>query len=220
MTSSRLFLLMIGVLVVGLCLTCPPAAAADSRKIVPVDEARRDPALVDYRARLIEIAKIRDVDRLAEQVAPNIKLGFGGAAGPDDLRVMLTGEQGEEIWQALLRVLENGGSFDGFGHFAAPYWSYAEFGPDADPFSSYVVTGTNVPVFDIPDETSDALLHLSHDVVTAIEDDGRSAFVHVQMADERKVHVARNKLGSTVGYRSLFKKTAKGWRMIMFLAGD
>jgi len=126
-----------GSIIVCLALTLFPWQVSWSaeRKALPVDEASKDPSLVDFRARLLDAIVRRDVDYVVAQASSDIHLSFGGHAGREDFRNFLTlteddladeykhtaKAQREAYWDDLEEVLRMGGRFTAPDKFAAPY---------------------------------------------------------------------------------------------------
>jgi hypothetical protein len=200
----------------------PAAPAVKGPKLLPVDAATDDAALVAYRDELLGAVKRHDADAVIALVDPKIRTSFGGGGGAAGLRHSL--EQ-PGSWNDLEQLLSLGGSFQGEGagrSFWAPY-VYSAF-PDAqDAFESLVVVAAEVPLFETPDPNGHVVATLSHDIVTIVREAPSAeagSFRHVKTADGRTGWVESAKVRSPIGYRAGFLKQDGKWRMNVLVAGD
>lgn len=208
------------------------AAAAESVRVVPFDQADQQLDFKVFRDALLEAVKARDIEAVAAAAAETIEISFGGDAGRATFRDYLAGKIegiGPEYWAELERVLTLGGAFGEDGLFVAPYY-YADTAPlpeEVDFFTVFYCTGDKVRVRAGP-STNDAVIgQLSYDVVVADDPDkvaasdasGRDWF-YVRTFEGLKGWVAADFLGSPAGYRAGFQKLDGKWQMIFFVAGD
>lgn len=201
----------------------PPAAATPTAptvngpKLMPVDEASQDPALVTYRNQLLEAVRRRDANAVAALVDPNIKMSFGGDAGVEALKKTLAREGG---FEDLEFVLTHGGAFiEGSEKraFWAPY-VYSNWPDDRDSFSDLAITEENVPLRESKDANSPVIATLSYDLVTQVMHEGNLR--QVKTADGKTGWVEANKTRSPIAYRAGFNKSAGEWKMNALVAGD
>ena len=203
-----------------------PIPSVHGPKLLPVDEASRDPEFLAYREELLRAVRSGNVEGVVALADPTIRTTFGAGGGAADFRRMLR-EPG--MLRELEQVLILGGSFRGEGaqrSFWAPY-VYSAW-PDAhDPWETLAVISENVPLLRVPDRATvpDALL--SYDLVERVSPPQPPAaaapepqFIEVATADERRGWVSSSSLRSHVGYRAGFMKVAGRWRMNAFVAGD
>lgn len=222
---SRLALLLL------LCLA-PLPAAAQGLQLLPFDEAGKDPGFQRFRDELLESVRQRDIDAVVAVAAPEIMLSFGGAEGPDTLRLWLSGEgdvEGEPLWLQLEDVLSHGGGFDQQGGFSAPYWFAAEppVPEDTDWYSLLYVVGDKVRMRAGP-STADAVLQaVSYEIVFADDpqqmwatDAEGKEWLYVRTVDGRKGWIRNDFLRGPFGYRAGFEQRDGRWVMTYFLAGD
>ena len=197
----------------------PPAApVVKGPKLMPVDEATKDPSLVAFREELLAAVRRRDADAVIALADPKIRTSFGGGGGAQDLRKNL-GQPG--VWEDLERLLTQGGSFQGES-FWAPY-VYSSWPEAHDAFASLAITGENVPLRESADASAPAVATLSYDIVQRAGDVGRDpgAWQNVKTADDRTGWVESRFARSPVGYRAGFLKNNEGkWRMNALVAGD
>lgn len=205
-------------------LSITAAFAADSpTKLMPVDEATKDPSFFLFRARLFEIIARRDADAILKLLDPGIQTGFGGNGGVKEFKEMWKPEAADsELWSALAKVLAMGGKFVESGDFEAPYIS-AAWPETLDPIDNGAITGENVRVRSKPDSSGEVIGSLSFAIVRVLEwshDSKSSGWVKVQLADGREGFVAGEYVGSAAGQRAYFAKTNGIWKMSAFVAGD
>ena len=204
------------------------AAQAQVAKLLPVDEAARDPGFFVFRARLLEAVARHDTAALLDAVDPNIKIGFGGNDGIAAFRETWKLQNGHEspLWAELGLVLALGGSFQAEGLFAAPY-VFSRWPETSDAFEHVAVLATDVRVRAAPSLDSKILAALSFDVVK-LSQAGRSRLTPEQLKEWTAVELKGGRTGymasryvrSSVGYRALFNKVNGRWRMTAFVAGD
>ena len=197
----------------------PPAApVAKGPKLMPVDEASKDPSLVAFRDELLAAVRKRDADAVVALADPKIRTSFGGGGGAAGLKRNL-GQPG--VWEDFERLLTQGGAFQGES-FWAPY-VYSSW-PDAhDAFTSLAITSENVPLRESADANAPVVATLSYDIVQRAGDVGRDpgAWQNVKTSDGRTGWVESRFVRSPVGYRAGFLKNKEGkWRMNALVAGD
>jgi hypothetical protein len=200
----------------------PPAAASaapavNGPKLMPVDEAPQDAALVAYRNQLLEAVRRRDADAVVALVDPNIRTSFGDGGGAAELKKTLAREG---VLEDLELVLSRGGTFRGKGEsrsFWAPY-VYSAWPDRHDAFQSLAVIEDNVPLRESKDPASPVVATLAWDIVTLVISEGELR--QVKTADGKVGWVDARHVRSPVGYRAGFSKVAGKWRMNAFVAGD
>lgn len=213
-------------LLFALCLLghSSPLIAGAPRKILPVDEAERDPAFFLFRARLMEAVAAHDAKELAGFLSPKIMIGVGGESGiADFMKQWRPEEKNSKLWSELGRVLALGGKFSRDGGFSAPYF-YAAWpeSDDVDPFEWVAVVGDNVRVREKPHVQSPVVGRVSFELVRVAEQqDGASdEWTKVNLADGKQGFIASRFVGSSIGYRAVFQREDGKWRLSAFLAGD
>jgi len=202
-----------------------PAAALELR-LKPVDQASRDPSFKAYRAALLDAVRRRDADFVVLQADPEIKLSFGGDSGRQIFRESLTGGeewQGESYWRELQTVLELGGVFLSDGAFCTPYLACIDVPgcPYCDPYETVYVTKKDAVARTAPDPGAPVAAKLSWNVLQLdYEAQGAQSWYAVRLPDGRSAYLADSDARMAIDYRARFEKTAEGWRMTVFIAGD
>lgn len=204
------------------------AGAAQTGKLLPVDEAVQNPEFFAFRARLQAAVARHDTAALLEVVDPNVKIGFGGNDGIEAFKRKWKLEEGgaSPLWDELGLVLALGGSFRGKDTFVAPY-VFSRWPENLDSFEHVAVLGTNVRVRAEPRAGSQVLAALSFDVVP-LSSTGRSRmtpeqlreWTAVKLRDGRTGYVASQYVRSSVAHRAFLTRKDGRWRLALFVAGD
>jgi len=199
----------------------PAAPRVTGPKLMPVDAATEDPALVAYRDTLLAAVKRHDADAVIALVDPKIRTSFGEGGSVQELRRSL--EQ-PGTWDDLEQLLSHGGTFQGEGadrSFWAPY-VYSAWPEAHDAFASLAVVGAAVPLRQRPDPNAPVVAMLSYDIVTIADEPASkpAAFRQVRTADGHTGWVESSAVRSPVGYRAGFMKHDGKWRMNALVAGD
>ncbi|HWN45282.1 MAG TPA: SH3 domain-containing protein [Thermoanaerobaculia bacterium] len=195
-------------------------AAAQVGKLLPVDEAARDPEFFAFRAQLQAAAARHDTEAVLAAVHPNIKNTFGGDDGIEAFRrIWKLPAADSRLWDELGTVLAFGGAFREGGLFAAPY-VFARWPEPFDSFEHVAVLGTSVRVRAEKGLKGRILTALSFDVVRLASPAIDAEWVHVKLRDGRTGYISSRYVRSPVDYRALFNKIDGRWRMTAFVAGD
>lgn len=213
-----------GTVVFGLAGALP--AAAQGLRLEPVNDASRNPEFSAWLASLLEAVRRRDTDYVLARADARIKLSFGDDYGRDSFRQALTGEevgQGEVYWRELQAVLELGGVFMDDGAFCAPYLACIDVPgcPECDPYETVFVIKPEAVARTKPDAGAKVAATLSWNVLQLdYEAAGAEGWYPVKLPDGRTAYLSNQDSRMPVDYRARFEKTAKGWRMTVFIAGD
>jgi hypothetical protein len=228
MRDLRQNLLRSLLLTLAVLVSAASPGLAQVGKLLPVDEAVRDPAFFVFRARLQEAVARHDTTAVLEAVDPNIKIGFGGKDGVAAFRKAWKLQNGDKspLWSELGLALALGGGFQGASGFAAPY-VFSRWPEANDAFEHVAVLGTDVRVRAEPRVEGRILATLSFDIVR-LSSTGRSRLTPAQAKEWTAVELRGGRTGyissrfarSSVGYRALFNKVNGRWRMTAFVAGD
>ena len=195
-------------------------AAAQVGKLMPADEAVRDPEFFAFRAQLQAAVARHDAEAVLAAADPKIRTSFGTGGGIDELRKQWKlPSAGSKLWDELGTVLAFGGAFQGTGLFSAPY-VFARWPEPFDSFEHVAVLGTNVRVRAEPGPNGKILASLSFDVVKLAAPAADSEWTKVKLRDGRTGYVSSRYVRSPVDYRALFNKVGGRWRMTAFVAGD
>ena len=213
-----------GAVLIGLAGAMP--AAAQDLRLQPVDEASRNPEFAAYRAALLEAVGQRNVEYVVARADPDIKLSFGGEYGRAMFREALVGDeewQGEHYWRELQTALELGGVFMDDGAFCTPYLACIDVPgcEQCDPYETVYVTRAGAVARVAPDVDAPAAAKLSWNVLPLdYEAPALDGWYRVKLPDGRTAFLSHGDSRMAVDYRARFEKTAGGWRMTVFIAGD
>lgn len=196
-------------------------AGAQVGKLLPVDEAAKDPEFYAFRAQLQAAVARHDAEAVLAAVDPNIRNTFGDDNGIDAFRRRWKLPAGDRLWDELGTVLAFGGAFRDGGSFTAPY-VFARWPEQHDSFGHVAVLGQGVRVRSEPNLKGRILTALSFDIVPlappyAGED---SEWTRIKLRDGRTGYVSSRYVRLPVDYRALFNKVDGRWRMTAFIAGD
>lgn len=215
------------VLAAALLMTQAASGAAQTGKLLPVDEAVRDPELFAFRARLQAAIARRDTEALLAAVDPKIKNTFGGDDGIEAFqRLWKLNERDSRLWEELGLVLALGGSFQNEDNFVAPY-TFSRWPDSFDSFEHVAVLGRNVRVRAEPRSESAVLTSLSFDIVPLwgtgrekMTPEQSRSWTAVKLRDGRTGYISSRFVRSPVAHRVFFTRTGGGWRLTFFVAGD
>jgi hypothetical protein len=200
--------------------------AIEGPKLMPVDEASREPAFVEFRERLLEAVRSRDEEFLSEVIDPNIRTGFGPAGGATEFRRQWKLDTRESpLWDELETILSLGGGFNpasAGSQFWAPY-VYSAWPEQHDAFRSLAVIEDDVPMYERPDASARMIGRLSYDIVTNVDVPAAelaAGWTRVMTDDGRYGWVDSLTLRSPVGYRAGFTRRNGQWKLSAFVSGD
>ncbi|MEO5926121.1 MAG: SH3 domain-containing protein [Bryobacteraceae bacterium] len=184
------------------------SASAQTRRLLPVDEASRDLKLVAYLAKFKEAVAHRNPEELLPLIASEIKLGFGGDDGIANFH---------PDWPALERLLSRGGAWQGPA-YSVPY-VFARFPDDLDAFDYAAITGKGVWLREQATSTSRGIRTMDYEIVK-VEDQGDDWWKVTTLRGE-KGFVSARFIASPIGYRAIFQKNRRNeWKLSALLAGD
>ena len=202
------------------------AALAAEKPVLPVDEAKRDSALVKVIAACVAAAKARNFRALAPHLADKIELDYGGGHGVAEMGRRLA--KTPQFWDEIIWVLEHGGKFEKSGSFYAPYTFSADTGK-LDVFESGVLVEKvkaraeprpDAPVVAEFDRSVVKVVDWKHSEKNPTPFYRRTDWVAIELADKRKAWIPAKSVRSTVDFRAGFTKMRGVWKMTQFIAGD
>lgn len=200
---------------------CAAQAGARVDRILPVDQAARDPALFAFRARVATAVAARDTATLLAATAPDVMLSFGGDIGRDLMLSWLRDpvSHGRDLWVELGAALALGGTFRDDTLFVAPY-TFTTFPRSRDSWEDLVVIDGGVRVRSAPDPAARVLATLAFEVVAAPADTSGGDWARVRLRDGRTGYVARRFVRSPIDCRASFERRGGRWWLTSLVAGD
>jgi hypothetical protein len=223
-------------LLFGLSLSAAQAAERTKtftpRKVLPVDEASKDPSFQAFRDELIKAIERKDGNFLLSVVDPHIAISFGGDDGIEFFRRNWKPEDpNSAIWSQLGEILRMGGTFGMNGGAKDQFWApylFTRFPQKYDVFDYIAIIAKDVKVREAANDSAPAVATLSYDVVRTLQNEGSkewtpkpgSEWIPIRLADGREGYVQDRFVRSPIDYRACFKNTAGRWVMTVFIAGD
>lgn len=214
-------------LLLGLYVSSSPISvyAADDagRRLFPVDQAKQDPLLLQFRAHLLDVAKRRDVSGLQAVMAANITCSFGGDGGIEEcLEIWGVRQKNSPMWAFMTQTLRLGGSFLGSRHFIAPYTS-SEFPEGLSSFDHFVVTKPRSALRAAPNSNARVIEYMNYDIVRGLDMDTRPAdrpWHYVRSATSKQGFVSARDVRSPADFRLYLEKNDDRWVIMSIIAGD
>jgi len=187
-------------------------------KWAPQDTCAEVEGANQFRTRLADAVKARDVDAVVALAADDVKLDFGGGGGAAELRARLADEQ-LGLWGELDALMALGCSANEQGGITIPWYFDQDMG-EADPGYAMLVTGEDVPLLERPDAAGKPVETISWDLVEIASLNPESLFQRVEASDGKVGFIATDKLRSLIDYRLIASSRNDRWRIISFVAGD
>jgi len=189
----------------------PKPPAVSGPKLMPVDEAQRDPMLVSFRNQVLEAIDHNDQKALAQLIDPKVRTSFGDDKGGGKVNL-----------SALEHALALGGSFQkgsDVPRFWAPY-VYSEWPEAHDAFSEAAIIAEDVPLHQSNDPASPAVATLRYDIVKMLDTTSDAPMRHVRTADGHEGWVESSRVRSSIDYRAGLVRKDGAWKIEAFVAGD
>lgn len=153
-------------------------------KVLPVDEAAREPTFREYRQEFLRALAARDASRVVSMIQPELRKESFVEFLTLSRQEIVGGEEAW-VWRELERVVSLGGGFtvtegaiSGRREFCAPY-AYIRY-PRSSPLLSemgegepWVVIGRNVAVRRAPSIKATVIARVSYDVLPVDDRDAR-----------------------------------------------
>jgi len=222
-------------LLAGLCLCAAVAVPAlaqdgpDQTKLVPVDEAARDPSWVSFRNRLLAALERRDRKFVLGIVDRNIRNALDVPRGIAQFRKYWDVDADDSpLWRELPAALFLGSAWlkpeKRPRQLCSPYVA-VKWPEDIDPFDHGAITVKEALVKAAPSSDSATLATLAYDIVPVADwevvdqaKDAKQKWVKIRLKG-RDAYVPEEQVRSPIEHRACFVKTENGWRMIAFVVG-
>lgn len=213
----------------------PPPAGDDALgPLAPRNACGELDGAADFLAMLNGAVATRDSDVLVALAADDVKLGFGGEDGADNLRASLNAE-GSVLWEELSELVSLGCAENAQGGLTLP-WYFAQ-NLQLDPFESFIVASDNAPLHGEPREASPRLAILDWQEVELRRGENGSILmggnpevleeswygVRVPADGDSEAvdgFVRASQLRSAIDYRLIAASRNGRWRITALLAGD
>lgn len=203
--------------------SAPPQRSAGP--YAPRDECSEVAGAGAFMANLRGAVSARDTDALVALAAEDVKLDFGSGSGIAELREKLDSPD-SGLWSELDAIMTLGCASDGGARLTLPWYFAQDIG--GDPFSSYLITGERVPLYEGPDPASPVLANISWDIVAEPREYDRTNGFRKVTWTERKPqadephtgYVGEGSLRSLLDYRMTVTSRNGRWRIVSLLKGD
>ena len=198
------------------------AQAAATRRLLPVDEAARQPDFFTFRAQLLTAVARHDAAALMAVVHPNIKCDFGGGEGKAFFEEFWKpGAPGSEVWAELAAVLALGGTLE-HARFVCRALRAQPLAPGYGRFEHVAVVGDRVRIRTAPRQDAETAAISSFEILPLARPSGDTpeGWTAVTLEGEKIGYIASRFVRSPIDYRAHFSKTDGRWQMLMFIAGD
>ena len=205
-----------------LCLVLAVGGPPDGKKVVPVDESRRDPMLRAFRDQVADAARREDLSRLRPLISDGAYFGESSEGLTPDAFVARIGNldatERPAFWRQLRDALALGMAYDRSGvdpRLIAPYTSALLENPE-----SVAITGARVAVHERADARSPIVMRLNYDVVAYGPEGTTDEWVQIETADGRVGWVAARYARSPSQPRFEFGNIHGDWKLIGYGTGD
>ena len=187
-------------------------------RLRPVDEAKRDPSFVSFRAQLAKAIRTRNVDYLMDHVAPDVRVSFGDDGGKADFVRQWRPSAKSKVWAELAPVVRLGGAWQG-KTFWAPY-VYAKWPEKYDPFTYLAVVEPNEKLRKGPGGPPIASAGYALVKPAPIRDNRGKDWLRVSLVGGPAGYIRAAALRRSIDYRAAFEKRKGTWMITAFVAGD
>lgn len=203
-------------------------AMAQTARILPVDEAPRDPSFAAFRGRLQEAVKQRKTPGLLEALDAKILISFGGDNGVAAFRKRWALDKDAEkspVWNELETILSLGGAWvqNETGKkvtFCAPYVYTQMPEDDSETPALAAILGKDVPLRSAPRENGGVIRRLSYNRVRIVSGEGEYRWRKIQTLDRVEGYVFSTEVRSAGEARACFDKKGGVWKMTSLVGGD
>lgn len=207
-------------------------------KLLPLDEADKDPSFVDFRTSLLKAAKEHDSRFVLSIVDSQIVNESDGERGirafKDQWKI---DEPNSRLWETLTIILSMGGSFrtnEESKEFCAPYvtseWPkvVARLPKGADPLDYEAIIDKDVPLRSEPNPTAPVVTRMTYDVVkvnTAAStarssETGTTVWVNITTLTGQTGYVLDKSIRGPSDYQACFRKVGRNWLMTQLAARE
>jgi hypothetical protein len=219
-------------IVLALLVVAPATGAQESaapKKLMPVDEAAKDPSWISFRNRLLEALQKHDRKFLLSVLDRNIRNPLDAPRGIAAFRKQWDFEADDSpLWRELPGALFLGSAWltpeKGTRQLCAPYVA-AKWPDDVDPFDYGAVTAREALAKTEPSSDSGTVATLAYDIVRVTDweiadraPEVKQKWVKIRLND-KDAFVPEEQIRSPIEHRACFIKSESGWRMVAFVVG-
>ncbi|MGQ0751084.1 MAG: hypothetical protein ACT4PS_11160 [Betaproteobacteria bacterium] len=203
--------------------------SAAPKKLMPVDEAAKDPSWISFRNRMLEALQKHDRKFLLSVIDRNVRNPLDSPRGIAAFRKQWDFEADDSpLWRELPGALFLGAAWlkpeQGPRQLCAPYVA-AKWPDDVDPFDYGAVTAREALAKTEPSSDSGTVGTLAYDIVRVTDwevadraPEVKQKWVKIRLGD-KDAFVPEEQIRSPIEHRACFVKTESGWRMVAFVVG-
>jgi len=212
-----------------LALCCALPAAAQERRLDPLDEAAKDASWISFRQTLRAALAKRDREFVLGILHPDVRSGLEGGRGVDAFKTQwLLDADTSPLWPELAAILALPSAWhrpdDGPAELCAPYVS-VRWPQDMDAYRGGAIVAAKVPVRSAPYGAASTIATLSYNILEVVdwEVDDRSPaskqkWVRVRLK-RGEGYVQEEHIRSPIEHTACFVKGESGWRLVGFGPG-
>ena len=199
------------------------STASGQTRLLPVDEAAKDPAFFVFRSQLQNAVARHDAKTVLSMMNPEIQMGFGSEQGMKDfIAKWKPNEPNSKLWDTLSTILSLGGRFNPDGSFTAPYVS-TQWSPKYGAQNHAAVVGQNIPVRAAPQATAEQLAVLNFhlvELVNAQQAKVPQEWQAIRMKNGKTGYVQSRHVRSPMDYRLSMAYFQGRWQILSMMSGD
>jgi len=218
-------------LIVLINLSFSQAVVADGHQLLPADEANRDLAFMDFRAKMLSAVRNKEPEAFVTMLDQRIFNGLREKRGMKQFVKKWTPQSNDtELWTTMEQILTMGGGFirsERGVEFCAPY-VFSHFPDDLDIFAHGAVIGDKVPLKMKPSVSAPTSRQLSYDLINVLDwvsiadkSGAKDNWLKVTTMKGEKGYVNRLFVRSPSDYSACFVQTKKnGWKLNSLLTSE
>jgi hypothetical protein len=222
--------LVVSSIISALLLSSAASAAAPAtsikapltiKRFPPVDECMHLDGYFDLRQKFEGIVQRRDAMALTAMISPTISWSFGGEEGKASFieNWKLKSGKASPIWAELDKIVRLGCTADNAG-IVMPHMFSQDPGTGDAGAGAALVLGPEVKLRAGPSTATAQKALMNWNVVMVGEQDPTGKWTAVTTQDGKTGYIRNDYLRNFLDYRISFERTAKGWQINFFIAGD
>jgi hypothetical protein len=222
-------MMMRGALLLVLLLASALPAAAQDRRLDPLDEAAKDASWAGFKKRLLSATQQRDRKFVLAILDRGVRSGLEGGRGPAEFRKQWDlDSDASPLWQELAAVLALPAAYHrpekGPLELCVPYVA-VRWPQDIDAFNGGAIIVKEALVKSAPSQDADTVTTLSFHIVEVADwevndrsTESRQKWVRIRLKDGAG-YVPEEHIRSPIEHAACFARGEGGWRMTGFGPG-
>ncbi len=203
-------------------------------QLMPKDDSVSDKDFSRFIAKFKKDVKDRNIESLKKSIAADIVYSYGeddGIKGFMKSWELDRNSKNSGFWDEMGKILSLGSAYNNEEKTAHAFpYLFVTFPPDYDSFEYAAVTGKKVNVRKTPSSKSAVIETVDYEIVKQINvepdpkkekiDGYTGIWVNVMTASGNTGYIFSRHLHSPIGYRAIFEKQGKSWKLTAFVSGD